>query len=346
MGDVVELPFVAVQSQDFPQPPIGAIEAISKGFEAVTNRLGLILFPIILDLILWLGPRLSIERLVKELMGFVVPPAGADAITLQNVESLRQVSEAITKTYNLFSLLSTTPLGLPSLMVGRMPAANPLGVGHALQVGDPLVYLSVMVALQLAGLLLGAAYLGLIAQQSWEASVDLPRLSGHLIGLWGRLLVLAIVTSPVVVAVRWMLLAISASPNSGILPILGLTVAAWLLTYLAFSFHGLVAGRGVFQSIVDSLRLVQWNLSSTVMLLVTVLLLNWGLGMVWNIPKDDSWLTFIGIAGHGYITTALFAGTFVFYRDRHRWVNEIRAHWARQALKQPSRGEGGRQRMR
>lgn len=329
---MVELPFVTAQSHAPPHPPIGIIEAISKGFEAVTNRLGLILLPVLLDLLLWLGPRLSVQTLFGELLKAIQLPPGTDAEAVKSLETLRQVSLAFAGEFNLFSILDTTPLGIPSLMASRPPTTSPLGTPLPIQVTDPLVYLSLMVALYLAGLLLGAVYLALIAQQAWDSTLDLSKLGWSLFGLWGRLLVLAIVTAPVFVCVQLLLLML-LSPSAGALPIIGLTLATWLMTYLVFSLHGLVEGRGVFRSIVESLRLVQWNLPSTLGLIGIVLVLNWGLGVLWNSPKDDSWLRLIGIVGHGYLVTALFSATFIFYRDRHRWLSQMRALAATQGAK-------------
>lgn len=45
--------------------PPKLIEALTSGFNSVTNNIYLILFPIILDTFLWLGPHLRIKQLVE-----------------------------------------------------------------------------------------------------------------------------------------------------------------------------------------------------------------------------------------------------------------------------------------
>ena len=46
-------------------PAPNLIGAIRSGFDAITNHIVLILFPIALDLFLWTGPRLKLTGLIK-----------------------------------------------------------------------------------------------------------------------------------------------------------------------------------------------------------------------------------------------------------------------------------------
>jgi hypothetical protein len=49
-------------------PAPNLIGAIRSGFDATANHMLLILFPIILDLILWVGPRLRLTELINSLL--------------------------------------------------------------------------------------------------------------------------------------------------------------------------------------------------------------------------------------------------------------------------------------
>ena len=44
---------------------------------------------------------------------------------------------------------------------------------------------------------------------------------------------------------------------------------------------------------------------------------------VWSAPKSDSWLALVGFAGHAFITTALLAASFVYYRDMSDWLQTV-----------------------
>jgi hypothetical protein len=54
-----------------------------------------------------------------------------------------------------------------------------------------------------------------------------------------------------------------------------------------------------------------------------VVVLSEGLDVLWRVPKDASWLTLVGLAGHGFISTGLLAATFIYYRDATQWVEEV-----------------------
>jgi len=54
-----------------------------------------------------------------------------------------------------------------------------------------------------------------------------------------------------------------------------------------------------------------------------VLLLTTGLNYLWSVPPDDSWMLLVGIGGHAFITTALLAASFVYYRDMNAWLQTV-----------------------
>ena len=48
-------------------PPPGVIGSLKAGFDAIASNLTVILLPLFLDLLLWLGPRLRVDRLFQRL---------------------------------------------------------------------------------------------------------------------------------------------------------------------------------------------------------------------------------------------------------------------------------------
>ena len=38
---------------------------------------------------------------------------------------------------------------------------------------------------------------------------------------------------------------------------------------------------------------------------------------------EDSWMTLLGIFGHSFVTTALLASSFVYYRDMTAWLQAV-----------------------
>jgi hypothetical protein len=318
-------------ARKLPAPPLGVIAALTSGFEVVTARLDLILLPLALDLFLWLGPHLSVRPVIEQLLPLLAPVPGADAATVAQLKAWRDTLQASAGAFNFFAALSTAPLGLPSLMAGRNATALPGGSPLVWLVRGIPEYMLLFGMFVLGGLFLGALYFGSIAQQVRDARLNLARLLRQVWGDWARLtamLVMALAAAaalgiPVLVMA---VLARLASPILGeLIAIAGWTVGLWILFYAGFTLHGVILQRrGLFGALFDSLRLVQISLPHTAGLYITVVVLHFGLGIVWNIPADDSWLLLLGLVGHALVSTALVAATFVFYQDRYRWWLEMR----------------------
>lgn len=108
--------------------PLGVMQCLAAGFEVLNRRLGLVTLPVLLDLFLWLGPRLSVELLMNRLLPWLQASPGADAATVQGVIVLRDLLQRFGQEFNLLSLLSGLPLlGVPSLMAREAPQILPGG---------------------------------------------------------------------------------------------------------------------------------------------------------------------------------------------------------------------------
>ncbi|MBI4769281.1 MAG: hypothetical protein HY784_02430 [Chloroflexi bacterium] len=329
-----------VQTQETPAPPIGVVESLTRGFETVNNCLWLLLLPLSLDLFLWLGPHLSIETLVQQMIVGPIRQLSPDPATRQAFNAALDLLTAFGQQFNLFSRLDTAPFGLPSLMAGRGPLASPAGPATTIPITSPALYLLILVCFYLAGLLLGAMYLDWIARQvrgqaavAGEAPPEgdrVQRVAAH----WARFLIINLLLL-VVAAVIGAPLLLATALLSALSPLLAqfalagvLVVALWALVYVSFTLHGVVlAGQGVRAALWDSVRMVQWNLLSTLGLFTVMLAVSRGLNTVWNMPGDQSWYLLIGVAGHAYIATGLTTASFVFYVDRSRWWREARAQF-------------------
>ncbi len=316
-----------------PTPPHGVIASLAGGFEAVNARLELILLPLILDLFLWLGPRLSILPLIERLTESVVRElsSGATAEQMAVLEMFSQRMREYGQSFNVFSFLSTAPLGLPSLLGARGSTVAPTGQPPVWYVDSLPVYLILWAAFGLVGFFLGALYFGGIAQQVRDRRLNLGLLLRQVWGHWARLTALALLAAVFLIVAGTPMFIISAvvwvfSPLLGSVAwILSITLILWALFYGGFALHAmLLARRGLFGALWDSVRMVQFNLPHVAGLFMLVVLINVGLSLVWNVPPDSSWLLVLGLGGHALISTALVAATFVFYQDRYRWWLEMR----------------------
>jgi hypothetical protein len=93
---------------------------------------------------------------------------------------------------------------------------------------------------------------------------------------------------------------------------------------LFFSPHGIfVLRQNALVSILTSARLVRFLLPGSLFFFLSLILLGQGLDLLWHVPPPSSWMALVGIGGHAFVTTSLFATSFVYYRDAMKWVQEV-----------------------
>jgi hypothetical protein len=95
----------------------------------------------------------------------------------------------------------------------------------------------------------------------------------------------------------------------------------WVIVPLFFWPHGVFIKRqNVIGAILSSVQLMRFTLPTSSLFVLTVFLLTFGLNFLWTIPPENSWLTLLGIFGQSFVTTALLAASFVYYRDMTAWL--------------------------
>jgi hypothetical protein len=301
--------------------PLGVIDSLTTGFNTVAQKPALLLIPLVLDLFLWLGPRLSIHTIVERLsaqIGEMTGPAAENSVAL-----FEQNLTEVLGSYNLFSALSTWPLGVPSLLAGNRLGRGPLGPPILLQVHTWEGLLASLLALVLGGLFLGTLYLSLIARRLRGDPTSLRTWLRQAWIDWLRILVfvLIVLVSAVLSSVPFFLAvemaALAAAPLGSLLLLVGIGLGMWALFHLFFVAHGVLMGDlGLAEAIRNSILLVsRYRLSSVGLLLVAVLI-SLGLTSIWSMPASDSWLRLVAIVGNAFVNTGLAVATFVFYRER------------------------------
>ncbi len=332
---MVKSKFVVVKTPTEPAPPVSVIESLSTGFETVAARASLMVLPLLLDLFLWLGPHLSISPLTHKFSTLLEEELVVSSTVTESRLTLTEVLQEAGEHLNVFSFVSTAPLGIPSLMAAKAPMQTPSGQPPVWTISGELQLITLFLGFTLIGLLLGSAYFAFIAR--WisrdEEQWDLQELFRRIWVYWARLVAFVLVISLLIAALSIPLLllvglaGLLSQTLANIVLSVGFAAGLWFFLYIGFAVHGIVLkDRGLMAAIWESVRLVQWNMPGVVGLFTLVLIISWGLGFVWNIPEADTWLLLAGIAGHAFVTTGLIAATFVFYEDRHRWWNELREY--------------------
>lgn len=315
-----------------PSPPLSVIESLGRGFETVSSQASLLLIPMVLDLFLWLGPQLSLEPLVEPVANALDTQLSATEAPDQSRELIHTMLTEAGETMNIFGMLSTFPLGVLSLMVSEPPMLTPIGNTSVIPLNNMSGLVTSVIILNLVGIMLGAVYFVLIAQQVLpeEARWSEPEVISGIWVNWLRLTALAvtIVAALVVILPPTFLLATLLGflhpMLASIAGFLAIMAVMSVMFFLSFSIHSIVLkGSKVITAIRDSMHLVRSNVQAVSGLLVLAMLMARGLRYLWTLPNSDSWLLLVGVAGHAFVATGLWAATFIFYQDRYRWGHEM-----------------------
>jgi len=315
-----------------PTPPVGVIESLATGFETVAGKIILVLLPLLLDLFLWAGPRLTIRPAIASYYNDVYQPM-VDGLDKDGQALFGDLSAVLATAAQELPPQYLPVFGMPSLLAGREAASLPFAYVPPLwQVRTTLGLVAVNFLSLASGFLLGGIYLALIASQVRYGSLKMQHLLLRLpVNLfWLGLLAMGL---PLLILIAYMpflvlagVLMVLSSQVAVFVLWVGVLIALWVLMFLVFTIHGVFMNdRNLFTSLWDSIRLVQWNMSATIFLILLVVLLNLTLTYIWSLAPAGSWLALVGLAGHAFITTGLVAATCVFFKDRYRYWQEMRA---------------------
>ena len=146
-------------------PPPGVFGSLKAGFDIVSSRVVLILIPLALDLLLWLGPRISVEGLLLPAVNFLFESYLArQNLTGTSLEVFTRNQEMLLdrlQDFNLMGLLSKTywfPVGIDSLSAQSLPVTNPLGLQNVVVVSSVWVLLGLTVILIPLGWVIGGVF--------------------------------------------------------------------------------------------------------------------------------------------------------------------------------------------
>jgi hypothetical protein len=315
-----------VNSKLLPAPP-NWLKALLAGFDAVSNHMGLLLFPIVLDLLLWFGPQLRLSQLIRAYLDLTLQAAGLQ--TGQVAEFTRASTELLqpfADRFNLVSTLRTFPIGVASLMTGRGPLENPLGQPLITEITSFGAAFLAWLGLFMVGLLLVTAYFWLVSRAVLPKAETGNSLFGQVVSRFSQVTQFSLFSLAVLVAVAIPLSCILPSlASAGSFGRVGLLIYAviisWLLFPLIFAPFGIFVHQdNMWASVRRGARLARWTMPNTFLFVLIIMVFSQGLDLLWNIPPDNSWFTLVGIVGHAFIAASLLAAFFIYYRDAGMYV--------------------------
>jgi hypothetical protein len=315
-------------------PPPGVMGSLRDGFYTVSSHVWLILLPLLLDLLLWFGPRLSVEGLLNPFFRMVfnqMRTTLTSSSDLQRFTAYQAAFSELLERFNLLSLLGrlqTFPVGISSLLAQTMPTKTPLGSQDVIEITSLPSLLGLAFLFTVMGWVVGGLYFGWVSgivlgdtsrvtmiSQFWAILQSLI-----LSVLWVIGLVMIFVPMTFVLTLLTLLSPLLASA----ILLIALFFSFWLIVPLFFTPHGIFVRRqNAFYSIFTSLKMARFTLPTSGLFVLCVFLLTMGLNYLWSVPTDNSWMLLVGIAGHAFITTALLAASFAYYRDMNVWLQTV-----------------------
>lgn len=334
---------------------MGIINSLSSGFDAITKRIWLISIPVVLDIYLWMGPRLSIYPLVKRALSIVALPPNASPEELLILTETKGLLEQAGQSFNAFSLLVIRKLAMPSLISPNLwletlgvtlnisnlvtfqaPEASflsrPLPV---IEVRSESVFLGLYILLSLVGMLIGCSYLGLIAQEVGDKQMNVVHVLRRVWIWWARVVLIALLIFMGLLMLGLPLLVVVAlfsSLSRNLAQLIGnfifisfIWVGIWIYIYLFFFINALILNdTGILRAIWNSFNVVRRNFWPTIGLMLLIGLIGAGFSIIWRMLSTSSWGTLLAIIGNAYIGSSLAAASFTFYRDRYvAWQEEL-----------------------
>jgi hypothetical protein len=308
---------------------VGIIDTLSAGFDRTARRLWLILLPVLLDLAIWLGPRLSLNRLATQAIALLPDAAEFGSQYAETVDMMRAWLTDAGATTNVMAMLSMRLLGLPTLTDTLAPKALPFGlVQRSVEIRTWLSFAGVALLLTLVSLLLGCFCLSLIAEDARDGGMSLSyalQVAGR---SWVRLVTLLLVLALAIIVV-----GSGVAVVSGLVAVLSVDLAGLLLSLFGWGFlsictYGAVVfyftsraiildDAGILRSLWNALNVVHRSFLSAIGFILLVSLLQTGLLYIWRMLAVGPAGTLLGVVGNAYVSTGLIMASFIFYRDRY-----------------------------
>ena len=292
-----------------------------RGFDTVANHILVILPPVLLDLLLWLGPHLRLKSFFQPFIDRIPSLANAFPSSFPNVTTLQQAWTDMADHFNLLVVLRTFPIGVTSLLGLELPSRTPWGTPSSLDAGSILGIFFWAIFLALIGWVVGAYYFYSVSDAAIKPAArsfwNSVKQSIFLSIIWLGFLIVFGLPALLIISV----VSVISSFLGQIVLFLGALLLAWLLMPIFFSAHGIfISQMDAMRAILNSLRLVRFTLPNTGLFLLVFVIINIGLNFLWSSPKDSSWFLLVGIAGHAFVSTALLAASFIYYRDINSWL--------------------------
>lgn len=303
-------------NNSLPTPP-SAIKTLVAGFNVVANHIYLILLPVILDLFIWLAPSVNVTSLFSPVL-----ESFAEFTTELPVEASQILNEMVAN-FNLTSLLRTLPIGVASLFSAAVIHENPLNFTNTIEVKSISQFLLGFSLFNLIGVALGGMYYRMVSDVAVK-----PIRPSILRQTW-RVLVLSagwlafFLALYIPISLLLLLLGLLEGFLQTVLLVILLIPMSWLLLFVYYSYYPIFMNdNGLLATLKKTFQVVRYTAPTLGWFSILALFLSQGLNYLWASAPATSWVSLIGIFGHGFISAGLLASSFIYFNKLSVWVDE------------------------
>lgn len=301
------------QSRDAGTP--GIIDTLGNGFALLSRRPYLVWLPVVLDLLLWSGFRVSVIQPTRWLTSQIQWSTGP----LANFSgSLR---DALVETELVQLVGALTPTLISELGVANV---SELSILSQTILGGESGLLALILGIT-AMVFLGVSYLTMIARlvidrPAWgfqfvaDCVANSFRFVGVIVSVSAFLCLLFAPFVALGVGMHFIGVDITTA-----LTVIGFMMLIWAVVFFFFSAHAITVDHAsAVEAMRSSYGLVYRHLLSVLALLVIVLVIRIGTPMALQVFTETRWSVPFAIIVNAYIATGLVAATMIYFRDRSR----------------------------
>jgi len=287
-----------------PQTP-GLIDAVSAGYVALNRRLWVVMIPIVLDLYLWLGTRLSLAPLICSLSdraasapAQVLPDIAQPATLVQN---LQQADLRVLPVW-----INFVPLLLPEFLLPPVGEQAALSGTRVVPVTNWWVVVGAALVINQVTLLVSSLFLSLPAGAMAGAGDHLLSHLRRMFNIAGRIgsFLLVLFGLGLLLGMPFLVFtALVVSLIPGTLPAVAFAWSIalfWVRVYTSFGIEAiLMSDVGPLRAIYNSVHIVRHNLLSLLSapaLLLSMVIVS-GLAVVWRAPATTHLGMVVAISG-------------------------------------------------
>ena len=289
---------------------MGVIDALSDGYRTVIRRPYLILIPILLDLVIWLLPPISVQ----------VP-------SLRSVGATVAAQETAAFSFDISGLAGLFVPSIAALATALDAGKTPIeltGIGSALGMGLVLIAGGVVVAtvylLLLAKVVTmdedGLGVTDLVMSKA-RSLLGLTFGAGALIAVGGALLLFLVGG---LAAVAMSVPGILGAPLMLVSFVISVTLLIALLAALLIMYFAVLAlvlePLTVRSSIRRSVEFLRRNPRAAIGFAVLAFVIEFGLGLIWGRLSEAGPGLMVSVLGSAFVGTGITAASMIFYLSR------------------------------